>query len=270
VRLTISVVVRCAAYCSRQIFHATTKGPFVRFRHTLRRLQVSLIETSRTGGKVRHEHVASLGSIDDPPTVEDRLEFWRRLHERFGQLSNRIAGADHAKILGAIHDRIPMVAVDDIGAVQLSNTEADEHFWSRLRDMHQGTAEDHKQMLATVQRAIATAEAQAADCGAKAEAAKDRARRLRNGEAVPGGLRKPLGPEDFERILRDAGWTTQDIEHCRVVHRVFELGAFDELMTEIQKAHRRAELAAARALLRRLGRRTEGGTCNGRRRRTEC
>ena len=36
---------------------------FVRFRQTAYRLQVSLVETRRAEGKVKHEHVASLGSI---------------------------------------------------------------------------------------------------------------------------------------------------------------------------------------------------------------
>jgi hypothetical protein len=41
---------------------------FVRFRQA-RRLQVSLIETRRVAGKVQHEHVASLGAVDIPPSV---------------------------------------------------------------------------------------------------------------------------------------------------------------------------------------------------------
>ena len=36
---------------------------FVRFRKSLRRLDVSLAETRRVGGKVRQEHVASLGKL---------------------------------------------------------------------------------------------------------------------------------------------------------------------------------------------------------------
>jgi len=71
---------------------------FVRFRQAGSRLQCSLIETSRGNGKVRHEHIAALGTIDTPPTVADRVEFWRRLHERIGQLSNRVDGTAQAKI----------------------------------------------------------------------------------------------------------------------------------------------------------------------------
>lgn len=48
---------------------------FVRFREAGRRLQVSLVETRRHGGKVRHEHVAMLGSVELPATVADRLAF---------------------------------------------------------------------------------------------------------------------------------------------------------------------------------------------------
>ena len=55
---------------------------FVRCRQNNSRLQVSLVETSRIDGKVRHEHIASIGSVDVLPSVEDRLAFWQRLHER--------------------------------------------------------------------------------------------------------------------------------------------------------------------------------------------
>jgi hypothetical protein len=50
---------------------------FVRFRETPRRLQLSLVETSREGGKVRHEHVASLGAVPMPLSVAGRVEFWQ-------------------------------------------------------------------------------------------------------------------------------------------------------------------------------------------------
>src|SRR5499426_3010843 len=40
------------------------------------------VETRRVGGKVRHEHVAGLGSIETPPSVDARLAFWVRLHQR--------------------------------------------------------------------------------------------------------------------------------------------------------------------------------------------
>lgn len=42
---------------------------FVRFRSSSRRLQVSLVETRRIDGKVRHEHVASFGSVIEPQTL---------------------------------------------------------------------------------------------------------------------------------------------------------------------------------------------------------
>jgi hypothetical protein len=46
---------------------------FVRFRESTHRLQVSLVETRRLGGGVRHEHIASLGSIANKPSVADRI-----------------------------------------------------------------------------------------------------------------------------------------------------------------------------------------------------
>jgi len=52
--------------------------------------KVSIVETRRVGGKVRHEHIASLGSIETPLTVANRVAFWQRVHERLAKLSNRI------------------------------------------------------------------------------------------------------------------------------------------------------------------------------------
>jgi hypothetical protein len=60
---------------------------FVRFRQSRLRLQVSLVETRRIGGRVQSEHVASLGSVEMPQTIEARVVFWQRLHERLAKLS---------------------------------------------------------------------------------------------------------------------------------------------------------------------------------------
>src|SRR4051812_6852435 len=225
---------------------------FVRFRQAGSRLQVSLIETHRADRKVRHEHIGGLGSIDRPPSVNDRIDFWRRLHERLGQLSNRLDGVTQAKVLGEIHARVPMPTIEEIRALQLQNSEANEKFWTGLRDMRQATADDHKQLLATIQQAIETAEADAKAAAEKACDAGERASRLRAGEDVVGGLGKQPTQEDLERILRDAGWTTRDIEHADVVRRLSKLGGFEEYLAEVHKRHRLAEYAAARAILRRL------------------
>jgi hypothetical protein len=56
---------------------------FARFHQTPSRLQVSLRESRRIGGKPRCEHIASLGSIAEPMTIAERVEFYRRASERF-------------------------------------------------------------------------------------------------------------------------------------------------------------------------------------------
>ena len=61
----------------------------VHFRETPYGLAMSLVETHRENRRVHHEHIASLGSIETPPSVAARIEFWRGLHERLAQLSNR-------------------------------------------------------------------------------------------------------------------------------------------------------------------------------------
>jgi hypothetical protein len=52
---------------------------FVRFRGSPNRLQISIVETRRLNGRVRHEHIASLGSIERPPLTRSCPEQMRIL-----------------------------------------------------------------------------------------------------------------------------------------------------------------------------------------------
>jgi hypothetical protein len=97
----------------------------VHFRETPYGLAMSLVETRRENGRVRHEHVASLGSIETPPSVASRIEFWRGLHERLAQLSSRLDAETRGKVLGAVHARVPMVTPDEQRALQLENAKGD-------------------------------------------------------------------------------------------------------------------------------------------------
>ena len=90
-----------------------------------------------------------------PPSVEDRITFWQRLHERLAKLSNRVDVTAQAKILGDINARIPMVTLDEQQAVKLENAKAEERLWSNIHDLHAGTVEDHKGLAAIVERKVA-------------------------------------------------------------------------------------------------------------------
>jgi len=56
--------------------------------------------------------LASLGSIETPPSVAACIKFWRELHERLAQLSNRLDAETRGKVMGAVHARVPMVTPD--------------------------------------------------------------------------------------------------------------------------------------------------------------
>ena len=86
---------------------------FVHFRETPYGLAMSLVENRRENGKVRHEHVVSLGSIETPPSVAARIEFWRELHERLAELSNRLDAETRGMVIGAVHARVPMATPDE-------------------------------------------------------------------------------------------------------------------------------------------------------------
>jgi hypothetical protein len=184
---------------------------FIRFREKGDRLQLSLIETRRISGKVQHEHIASLGAVPTPPSVADRIAFWQHLHERLAKLTSRVDPATQAKLLGAIHERVPMVTADEQTATQRANAEADARFWDSIARMNADTGEDHKALIATAERTAARNEAKRANAAEHAAKARERIARIERGENVEGGLGKPMTPEDWVRILRAAGMTASDI-----------------------------------------------------------
>jgi hypothetical protein len=228
---------------------------FARFRQTATRLQVSLIETRRVDGKVRHEHVASLGSISLSPTPFDRFEFWRELHAKLARLSNRIDAETHARILGSVHERVPMPTPDGQAALQLEAAKEDARFWRSIQDMNLSTAEGHKRLAERAEQKQRALEAIAADAGDRAVAAEDRVARLKRGEAVAGGITKPL---DVAAILRSHGWSTSDLSHAAGLASLSP-AEFALFLDEHRKGMERAEAAVGRTVLRKVRARRTGG-----------
>jgi hypothetical protein len=230
---------------------------FVRFRPTRHRLQVSLIETRRIAGRVHHEHVASLGTIDVPLSVVARIAFWGPLHERLRRLGNRLGAETHGKILGAVHARIPMVTADEQVALQTENAERDARFWSHMGDTLAERIKGHEQLAAKAADAITNGRTAVTDATARAEAAQDRVERLRKGVSLSGGLGKSMTHADVAAFLKTAGWTVADM---REAEQLAALGddVFEEYLTEFngrrEASERRTSYAAQRTILRRHGR----------------
>lgn len=220
---------------------------FVRFRQTARRLQVSLVETARLDRRVRHSHVASLGSVPREPSPADRIALWIQLHQRLGRLSNRIDAATQGAILTAIHARIPMATPDEQQAEQLAAAQEDARQRGILADIQTGLVDDNKVLLTKVAATIATLEATATAAAADADAAKERLAKVKRGEAV--SVDRPMTRAE---VLKAAGWTEADARHAARLIRIDRLGGWKTLMDEEMKRQRRGEKAVSRAVLRRL------------------
>src|SRR5262249_17843666 len=111
-------------------YRATTM--FVHFRETPYGLAMSLVENRRENGRICHEHVANLGSIETPPSVAARIEFWRGLHERLAQLSNPLDAETRGKGTGAGARRGPTgppggETAPQIGPVMSTNRTVSRH-----------------------------------------------------------------------------------------------------------------------------------------------
>ncbi len=200
---------------------------FVRFRQQGRRLQPSLMQTRRVAGKVRNEHVASLGSVDADVSVRERLAYWAKLPDRLARLGNRVSPDDHAKIFAAVHARIPMVTPDEQRAIQEENAKDDERFWDTMRDMNAASVEEHKVLIARAEANVADHARNAAEAAKKANAAKDHLDRLRRGDTVAGGLGKRL---DLVAALKAAGWTPSMMRHAESMSNLTE-AEFETLIT---------------------------------------
>jgi hypothetical protein len=221
---------------------------FARFRQTPARLQVSLIETRRVDGKVRHEHVASLGSVSLSLTTFERFEFWRDLHAKLARLANRIDAGTQARILGSVHQRVPMPTTDGQTALQLEATEGDARFWRLIHDMNAATAEDHMRLAQRAEQRQRVFTASAVAAAERAAVAEDRAARLKRGESVEVGITKPL---DVAAMLRSLGWSTSDVSHAKAL-ATLSPAEFALFLNEHRKAIERAEAAAARMALRKV------------------
>jgi hypothetical protein len=58
-------------------------------------------------GRVRHEHITSLGSVPREPSIHDRFAFWTALRPRLDRLANRVGEEGEAAIIAALTARIP-------------------------------------------------------------------------------------------------------------------------------------------------------------------
>jgi hypothetical protein len=98
--------------------------PLAKPRH---RLEVSIVETRREGGKVKHKHVASLGSVwGDSPAA--REAFWIECEARLVRLANRL-GPDLDRLRQAIAARIPPLTDAEREAMKAAAWERLEQHW---------------------------------------------------------------------------------------------------------------------------------------------
>ena len=220
---------------------------FARFRQTPRRLQVSLSATSRINGTVRHEHIASLGSVPLAMTIADRMAFWAKLHQRLQRLANRLDATQQASVMGAIYARIAMPTPDEQQAELIERARQDAEQWQQIAEMGSEQAEGLKGLAERTQQQAAAVARQAADSRAHADAAKARLAKVEAGEVVP--VPKPL---TCAEMLRISGMTEAQARAAMQVHEIAEAGGFEVLLNEVHIRKEKAERSAKRAMHRRL------------------
>jgi hypothetical protein len=222
----------------------------IRSRLHHRRLQISLIDTRRVEGKVRQQHVASLGSIPPGMTVQDRVKFWTQLHPRLSRLDNRLGPAERARIMGELYAVVPMVPINDAIAGKVDVARRNMDTSTRLRDMFQETVDNQKVMLAKLQRDIAEGEAQVAKMDEAVKRDEHKLNRLEAGEDVPVVTELDYGA--VRAICKKAGWTRSMFHRAALMARLDDEG-FQEYLDELKRLQKdgRGDTRALNMVLRR-------------------
>jgi hypothetical protein len=192
---------------------------FVRIRKSKSKLRLSLVETRRIGGKVRHEHVASLGSLPQAMTAADRQEFWRRLEPRLAALGNRIDLEAACPLIGAIAPPPTKTEIDILDLERYAEA------WQRIADFfgpHEFKPTPFHRAMGEMSDAVKAKEHGAAT--ARVAKAKERIERVRKGEDA--GLKKPFDPSG------DPAYLAAGANMARVVQGLYLIN--DDRLTEIR------------------------------------
>jgi hypothetical protein len=184
----------------------------VRFRQTAAGLQCSLVETRRIDGKVRYEHVASLGSVPASPSVGDRLAFWRRVYEQLAELADRIDAETQGQIISSVHSRVPIVTPNEQRALRVRPPphkveKAPPHHREEERPQSEaptpasgGIAADSP-LPFPLNPALPTTENNGVQPAEHVELANEQMMQAERGENVEGGVGRPTTAEEFRTIL---------------------------------------------------------------------
>jgi len=220
----------------------------VRARLHRRRIQISLVNTRRVDGKVRQEHIASLGSVPPEMTPADRLAFWTQVHPRLARLDNRLDQAALAKVMGELHAKVPMVAIGDpdLTAGKIEIAEHNAAVWTTVREHTLATVEEKRKLVAKLNAEMAEHEKLAADTAAYAAEDRRKVERLKAGEDVDVG--KPI---DFHAILKATGLSEADILHAQTVGALSEAG-FEQFVDESVRENLRHDKRSGGAIARRI------------------
>ena len=127
---------------------------FVRFRETPYGLQVSLIQTRREGGKVRHEHIAGLARSPFRPRRPTASRSGGAcmivsLPSRIGSWMSRARSS--APWMSEFRCQRPT----NCATYSWRTPRRISAFWEGLRRVHTDTIEGHEGVIGTAERAIA-------------------------------------------------------------------------------------------------------------------
>lgn len=165
----------------------------IRFRTTTRRLQVSLIVTRRSAGKVRHEYIACLGSAPIDPSPGERMRS-RPACTRGSR------GSPTASMLK-------------------QRTRSSRLLWDELHRLHTDRIEGGRELQEHAKRMIADSEAEAGKVAEALAVSRARLARAQAREAV--AVPSQMTAKEMFKVL---GWTKADQRHAERLNEIHRVG----------------------------------------------
>lgn len=210
------------------------QGMLVRWRaRSSGRFYGRLVEGRRVGGHVRQVDVTMLGTCVVEPTVVQRREFWKTANAALARLANRLTPGETERIIGELHERVPMVSADELHALTIEQADREAAWWGKLAASERDMAGDHDGVAVGAKKRADALRTASQDAQRHADDAKARGDRGRAGEAIS----ESRFTTQVE-MLKDIGWTKRQILHARAMAKLSP----EEFQAHIKRNAERPEL----------------------------
>ena len=162
------------------------------------RLHVTLVRSRYVEGKKHQQHVAHLGSVELPMTVEGRLAFWERTHQRFiERVDKPLAPEELQEIFVAMERRIPLPKISEMDGIREVGGEVQLKLWKNAIERHESQIRHFRTVKADAERKIEELLQETARVRVQIENLERASNRLTSAEELESRLQQLISVQEF-------------------------------------------------------------------------